>query len=90
MTGFEPRISGVWSDRSTNWATTTAHGFLLLREIETQLTHYDLDLIEANRLVESEHFTWLFDYVIFISDANLVKVLILVVSWKTGPTSPPG
>ena len=24
MTGFEPRISGVGSDRSTNWATTTA------------------------------------------------------------------
>ena len=25
MTGFEPRTSGVGSDRSTNWATTTAH-----------------------------------------------------------------
>ena len=24
MLGFEPRISGVWSDRSTNWATTPA------------------------------------------------------------------
>ena len=24
MTGFEPRISGIVSDRSTNWATTTA------------------------------------------------------------------
>ena len=24
MTGFEPRISGVGSNRSTNWATTTA------------------------------------------------------------------
>ena len=24
MTGFEPRISGVGGDRSTNWATTTA------------------------------------------------------------------
>ena len=24
MTGFEPRTSGVGSDRSTNWATTTA------------------------------------------------------------------
>ena len=24
MSGFEPRISGVESDRSTNWATTTA------------------------------------------------------------------
>ena len=25
MTGFEPRTSGIGSDRSTNWATTTAH-----------------------------------------------------------------
>ena len=24
MTGFEPRTSGVGSDRSTNWAMTTA------------------------------------------------------------------
>ena len=24
MTGFEPRTSGIASDRSTNWATTTA------------------------------------------------------------------
>ena len=24
MTGFEPRTSGIWSDHSTNWATTTA------------------------------------------------------------------
>ena len=28
MTGFEPRISGIGSDRSANWATTTAQ-FLL-------------------------------------------------------------
>ena len=25
MTGFEPQTSGIRSDRSTNWATTTAH-----------------------------------------------------------------
>ena len=25
MTGFEPRTSGIGSDRSTNWATTTSH-----------------------------------------------------------------
>ena len=24
MTGFEPRTPGIGSDRSTNWATTTA------------------------------------------------------------------
>ena len=27
MTGFEPRTSGIGSDRSTNWATTTALEF---------------------------------------------------------------
>ena len=25
MTGFEPQTSGIGIDRSTNWATTTAH-----------------------------------------------------------------
>ena len=25
MTVFELQISGIWSDYSTNWATTTAH-----------------------------------------------------------------
>ena len=30
MTGFEPRTSGIGSNRSTNWATTTA---LLLRKL---------------------------------------------------------
>ena len=25
MTGFEPQTSGIGSDHSTNWATTTAH-----------------------------------------------------------------
>ena len=29
MTGFKPRISGVGSDRSTNWATTTTQGLIL-------------------------------------------------------------
>ena len=28
MTGFEPRTSGIGSDRSTNWATTTAQKLL--------------------------------------------------------------
>ena len=26
MTGVEPRTSGIESDRSTNWATTTSQG----------------------------------------------------------------
>ena len=33
MTGFEPRTSGIGSDRSTNWATTTALGLLLLQYV---------------------------------------------------------
>ena len=27
MTGVKPRTSGIESDRSTNWATTTSHGY---------------------------------------------------------------
>ena len=30
MAGFEPRTSGVWSDRSTNWATTIGLTFVNL------------------------------------------------------------
>ena len=30
MTGFEPRASGIRSDRSTNWATTTSINFIFL------------------------------------------------------------
>ena len=33
MTGFEPRTSGIRSDRSTNWATTTAWTIYFLRHI---------------------------------------------------------
>ena len=28
MTGFEPRTSGIGSDRSTNWATITAWTYM--------------------------------------------------------------
>ena len=47
MTGFEPWTSGIGSDRSTNWATTTAHYFetLLLwyfsNQIEIQIVSID-------------------------------------------------
>ena len=34
MTGFEPRTSGIWSDRFTNWATTTALRGVLGMRIE--------------------------------------------------------
>ena len=30
VSGFEPQTSDIGSDRSANWATTTAHFFLLL------------------------------------------------------------
>ena len=34
MTGFEPQTSGIGSDRSTNWATTTSQdGKLLLNHL---------------------------------------------------------
>ena len=34
MTVFEPRTSNIASDRSTNWATTTAHGSSLDRHLK--------------------------------------------------------
>ena len=34
MTGFEPRTSGIGSDRSTNWATTTSPLFFITFVIE--------------------------------------------------------
>ena len=33
MTGFKPQTSGVGSDRSTNWATTTTH---VVEPVETR------------------------------------------------------
>ena len=33
VSGFKPRISGVGSDRSTNWATTTAQDFYCLMTV---------------------------------------------------------
>ena len=37
MTGFEPQTSGIGSDRSTNWATTTALrcAFLLTKKFQS-------------------------------------------------------
>ena len=40
MSGFKPRISGVRSNRSTNWATTTAHIWLetlIISRIQVEL-----------------------------------------------------
>ena len=38
MTGIELRTSGVWSDRSANWATTTAQTDYLMYTESTSLT----------------------------------------------------
>ena len=34
MTGFEPRTSGIGSNLSTNWATTTAKALLYIRRLQ--------------------------------------------------------
>ena len=36
MTGFEPRTSEIGSDRSTNWATTTAHLLIVAYNIRPE------------------------------------------------------
>ena len=33
MTGVEPQTSGIESNRSTNWATTTSHITILLSQV---------------------------------------------------------
>ena len=44
MLGFEPRISGVRSDRSTNWATTTAqHSYILQWDAAAGKLHFNLN-----------------------------------------------
>ena len=40
MTGFEPRTSGIGSDRSTNWATTTAQLGLFLEQQKINLSFF--------------------------------------------------
>ena len=40
MTGFEPRTSGIKSNRSTNWATTTAHEQTLLCVCEQSILYF--------------------------------------------------
>ena len=39
MTGLEPQTSGIGSDHSTNWATTTAHKRIFLTLSWISLTH---------------------------------------------------
>ena len=42
MTGFEPRTFGIGSNRSTNWATTTAKKSLKCAVVATQLVEQSL------------------------------------------------
>ena len=58
MTGFEPRTSGIESDRSTNWATTTAqnycrtfkewHWIVLFRHVQGRCYSYIYENICSN------------------------------------------
>ena len=53
MTWFEPRISGVGSDRYTNWATTTAreticHNYVLLGSFWKQSSLHIIDSIGSS------------------------------------------
>ena len=43
MTGFEPHISGVRSDRSTNWATTTARLYHFTTHLQVASTSHGLE-----------------------------------------------
>ena len=49
MTGFEPRISEIESDRSTNWATTTAHCTIFLLAEPSQDVFLPLPYISKAR-----------------------------------------
>ena len=51
MTGFEPRTSGDGSNRSTNWATTTAHHRLLFQFI--------FSLFKQHYKVYNKYIDWL-------------------------------
>ena len=42
MTGFELRTSGIGSDRSTNWATTTALDTVIYWHINTKKLRWDV------------------------------------------------
>ena len=44
MTGVEPRTSGIESDRSTNWATTTSQKLLLIISMSGSVNKLDIIL----------------------------------------------
>ena len=47
MTGFKPWISGVGSDRFTNWAATTAQNYYLIKGQLSALSGPQIDFIQA-------------------------------------------
>ena len=53
MTGFEPRISGVGGNRSTDWATTTAQEQNLLQRETTKTTTHLAQLFTFSRFLRS-------------------------------------
>ena len=77
MTGFELRTYGVWSDRSTNWATTTAFKTFFEPLIDNVLLY--LSGIKNTKWELYMHFggTALLVNAIAISHSNKFKIL-----WK--------
>ena len=54
LTGFEPRTSGIGSDRSTNWATTTALDLMLsVPAAFTQLEYPNEDMVLFSLIIAS-------------------------------------
>ena len=61
MTGFEPRTSGIASDLSTNWATTTAQVVALFMERKTENMFCWQDNSNYNRF-STALATWLYPF----------------------------
>ena len=61
MTGFEPRTSGIASDLSTNWATTTAQVVALFTERKTENMFCWQDNSNYNRF-STALATWLYPF----------------------------
>ena len=74
MSGFEPRISVVGSDRSTNWATTTAQDVKLLF-VQNFIDYSDIIL----RLSQNKKI-WVWKILFWVLD--LIKIASLkITTW---------
>ena len=78
MTGFEPRTSGVGSDRSTNWATTTAQMLRVKCDIPRRPPTVTLHNLSTLKLDFEGNWTFYFTYVNFSSSGmgEILKYLI--------------